>query len=218
MAQHITLVYIPHTVFKCQLNSTETNGNRMTPTAEYFMKFLLWSFILMNVWPIYSIFTFANYTLSHIQWAVRAKRRTLKTDGMETEKKKKRNIEENTSSIRNFMQWMCIKIDKCDPFCSVHFNSVLTIWSFCYVLSLCLFIFDLFCHLFLYAFPSTPLPLLASIFHRVFLSFLFFSRVMTHTRFGTKSSCSKKSNCIKMWFCDFTTTIASNWRKNAKHQ
>lgn len=153
----------------------------------------------MSVWPIYSILTFANYTLSHIQWAVRAKRWTPKTDRMETQnEREKRNNEENTSSIRNFMQYMCIKIDKCDPFCSMHFNSVLTIWSFCYVLSLCLFIFDLFCHLFLYALTSTPLPLFASIFHRVFLSFVicffflfFLSRACVII--GTKSSCSKKA-------------------------
>lgn len=30
-----------HTLFKCRLNSTETNGNRMTPSTEYFMKFCL---------------------------------------------------------------------------------------------------------------------------------------------------------------------------------
>lgn len=133
----------------------------------------------------------------------------MKEESWYREKRSNEAKQTTSTYIRNFMQY---KIDKCvDPFCLMHFNSSLTIWRFCVMYLLYVFLFSISISFLSPLFARILCSTLLSLFRSIALLLL----LLLARR---KNSCSKKSNCIKLWFFDFLTTMATNWRKNAKLQ
>lgn len=106
--------------------------------------------------------------------------------------RKNRGYIKSQARVRNFIR-NNIYIDKCDPFYSVHFNSVLTIRRFviCFLYAA---YFRLRCSL-AATFPSLRLFFSLSLSLALNCSFLLLA----------STTLARKSNCIKMWFSDLTT-------------